>query len=198
MSDMMAERGLGRTVPPGGADLLAEAILEMLADENLRGSVSERAQAVRDELTWTRCVEPIAAFLDRVAFAPDALDATRKAFRVRQASNHMRSLERKIERQEQEMQSAIQAWEQERKHLSQAWEQEKQSMSQAWEQQKQSMSQAWEQEKQGMMDAWEGQKQDKQKQIEYLEERVEQLEELIEAIKQGRVMRLLNALSPKK
>ena len=77
LSDMLAQHGLGRTVPPERPDLLAEAILDMLADDGLQQRVAERSRGLGDELAWSCAVEPVARFLERVAFAPDALLAAR-------------------------------------------------------------------------------------------------------------------------
>jgi GT2 family glycosyltransferase/glycosyltransferase involved in cell wall biosynthesis len=79
LSGLLSQRGLGRTVPPGRPDLLAEAILDMLADDGLRQRVAERSRGLGDELTWSRAVEPVARFLERAAFAPDALHAARRS-----------------------------------------------------------------------------------------------------------------------
>lgn len=87
LSDMLVQRGLGRAVPPEQPDLLAEAILEMLANDDYRHRAAEQAQALREEFAWSRCVQPIADFLGRGAFAPDALQATLRgaeAWRERQ------------------------------------------------------------------------------------------------------------------
>jgi GT2 family glycosyltransferase/glycosyltransferase involved in cell wall biosynthesis len=132
LSDMLAECGLARTVPPGRPDLLATTILEMLADEGLRDRVGGQAQRLRGGLAWTRCVEPIASFLDRVAFAPDALAAIRRAAQARQMAQHIQEMAHHI--------------------------------------------QDLELDKQGMQDY------------------IGKLESHIEAINQGRVMRLMNAL----
>lgn len=94
LSDLIAQRGLGRAVPPGRSDLMAQALLEMLADETLRDRTAEHSQAVCREMAWTRCVEPIAAFLERVAFAPDSLDAARRAAKMRKMEWKIDSFER--------------------------------------------------------------------------------------------------------
>jgi len=75
LSDMLPLRGLGRAVPPERPDLLAAAILELLADDGLRQRVTEQARLLGDEFAWSRAVQPVARFLDRAAFAPDALQA---------------------------------------------------------------------------------------------------------------------------
>lgn len=82
-ADLIVDHGLGRTIPPGRPDLLAEAILSMLADDGLRDRVTKNSQSVRAELTWSRVVDPIARFLNRAAFAPDALIASRTAAEAR-------------------------------------------------------------------------------------------------------------------
>ena len=51
-------------------------------------------------------MEPIEAFLERVAFAPDSLDATRRASEIRQMDWKIDSIEREKN-----------AWEQERRKL---------------------------------------------------------------------------------
>lgn len=96
VSDMVAEHGLGRALPPERPDLLAEAILSMLADDGLRERVGERAQALREELAWSRVVEPIAAFLERAAFAPDALETAKKAAQARQSVVHIERLSNRV------------------------------------------------------------------------------------------------------
>ncbi|MDY6878310.1 MAG: glycosyltransferase family 4 protein, partial [Chloroflexota bacterium] len=102
VSDMIVSRGLGQTVPPERPDLLAEAILSMLADDGLRARVTENAQTVRGELTWTQVVEPIATFLDHVTFAPDALTASRTAAEARRTIVQLDRLESHNQQLEQE------------------------------------------------------------------------------------------------
>lgn len=107
LSEMIAARGLGCTVPSGQPDLLAQAILEMLADPGLRERVERQAQAVRGELAWSRVVEPIAAFLSRAAFAPDALAASRQAAQARQAMERVRSLEQGLMKHIEELEAHL-------------------------------------------------------------------------------------------
>ena len=102
VSDMIASRGLGRTVPPERPDLLSEAILSMLADDGLRDRMAERARAVRDELAWARVVEPIATFLEHATFAPDALAASRTAAEARRTIVQLECLESRSQQLEQE------------------------------------------------------------------------------------------------
>ena len=79
-----------------------------------------QAQAVRDELAWSRCVAPIAEFLSRPAFAPDALAAARIASAERQALAYIQRQEQSLRLQASQMQRLeehIQRVEQERDRL---------------------------------------------------------------------------------
>ena len=89
LSDMLASRGMGRAVPPDRPDLLAQTILEMLADDDLRQRVAVQAQGLRDELAWSRAVEPIREFLEHPGFAPDALQASNSMASVWQERREM-------------------------------------------------------------------------------------------------------------
>ena len=102
ISDMIARHGLGQAVPPKRPDLVAEAILAMLSDDGLRDRVAKAALPLRAELTWARAVEPIAAFLEQVAFAPDALVASRTAAEARRTVTQMERLETHARQLEQE------------------------------------------------------------------------------------------------
>ena len=117
ISDMIAARGLGQTVPPQRPDLLAEAILSALADDGLRTRVAENAQSVRAELAWTRVVEPIVAFLERASFAPDALTASRTAAEARRTVVQLERFESRIQYLEWEREQLVQERDFLRKHL---------------------------------------------------------------------------------
>lgn len=108
LADWIGERGLGRTVQAGRPDLMAQAILEMLAAPDLRTRVAEQAQEARRELTWRRCVQPVAAFLERAALAPDALQAAREMARLRLYRDQVRELQR-VTREKDEMEAMYQA-----------------------------------------------------------------------------------------
>jgi glycosyltransferase involved in cell wall biosynthesis len=95
-ADLVEAHGLGRTVPAGQGEALAQTILSMLADDGLRDRVDERAQPLREAFAWTRVVEPIAAFVERAAFAPDALHAARRAAQERQTLERLEALEEQV------------------------------------------------------------------------------------------------------
>ena len=94
LSALITKHGLGRTVPPGQPEALAQAILDMLADNDLRQRVTERAENVRGEFVWSQSVKPIAGFLERAAFAPDALAASRRLATQRRVEELEASLEK--------------------------------------------------------------------------------------------------------
>jgi len=96
LSELVVQRGLGRAVPAGQPEQLAQAILEMLEDNELRVRVGQAAEPLRQELAWPRVVEPIAHFLERAAFAPDALEATRRAAHARRTVEYIQSQEQRI------------------------------------------------------------------------------------------------------
>jgi glycosyltransferase involved in cell wall biosynthesis len=101
LSDIVAEHQLGYVLPPGQPELLAQRILEALADESLRERVSVRVGDLRAKLSWNYCAHPIAAFLERAAFAPDALQAAKRASHARLVSSQLRKRDETIERLEQ-------------------------------------------------------------------------------------------------
>jgi hypothetical protein len=102
LSAMIAEYELGRVVPPGRSDLLAEAILSMLAKDDLRDRVAANARRIQRELTWESVVEPVSAFLERAAFAPDALTAARTAAETRRTIARVEYLQSRAQQLEQE------------------------------------------------------------------------------------------------
>ncbi len=93
LSEQLAARGLAYLVPPDRPDLLAETILSCLANETQRERQVSEFQALQAELSWARAVTPIVTFMQRAAFAPDALVAARQAARARQTEERIRALE---------------------------------------------------------------------------------------------------------
>ena len=111
VADLMVEYGLGRTVRPDDANALAEAILEMLADQDLRHRVQQQAQPLRDQFAWARCIEPIAGFMERVSFAPDALEATRRAAELRRMATYVETMTRAWEIERHQMRERVEGLE---------------------------------------------------------------------------------------
>lgn len=93
LSEQIAARGLAYLVAPGRSDLLAETILSYFENEISHEQQVSEFQALQAELSWTQAVAPIVRFMERAAFAPDALAAARQAARVRQTEERIRALE---------------------------------------------------------------------------------------------------------
>ena len=168
LSEVVEEERLGRVVPPKRPDLLAQAILEMLGDEHLRDRVAERARRFCRLHTWSQVVEPIGDFLDRAAFAPDALQASRVAAEARRIDSRLRSQADRIGDLEREVAARAQTVESQAARIeSQAHRIETLENGIA----------TLEREKEG------------------LQSYVEELRAHIRAVNQGRVMRLMRAIN---
>ncbi|MBX5493074.1 MAG: glycosyltransferase, partial [Chloroflexi bacterium] len=76
LADMVAAEGLGRVVPPGDAAAVATAVLELLAEPDLRARLASRFAAVAAAHTWDRAVAPLAAYLQAPRRAPDRAPTT--------------------------------------------------------------------------------------------------------------------------
>ncbi|MGI9022001.1 MAG: glycosyltransferase [Acidimicrobiales bacterium] len=74
LSDLVASRTLGLTVPPGDVDALEEALFRLLDDESLRQACRRNAAAVSAELTWPKVLAPLVEFCRNPRRAPDLLD----------------------------------------------------------------------------------------------------------------------------
>jgi glycosyltransferase involved in cell wall biosynthesis len=61
-ADLVAEHGLGRTVPPGDPAAWARAILELAGSPAERERCRRRILERRRDFTWSRSVEPLARF----------------------------------------------------------------------------------------------------------------------------------------
>ncbi|HWC12824.1 MAG TPA: glycosyltransferase [Acidimicrobiales bacterium] len=79
LSDLVAQRGLGLTVPAGDVDALEAALFRLLDDEGFRKTCGENVAAVAPELTWSRVLQPLVEFCRRPRRAPDLLDAALSA-----------------------------------------------------------------------------------------------------------------------
>jgi glycosyltransferase involved in cell wall biosynthesis len=63
---MVEERGLGITVPQRDVNALADAIIRMHDDAELRRKCAENERDLKPELTWSRCLEPLINFCTRL------------------------------------------------------------------------------------------------------------------------------------
>jgi len=71
LADLVAEKGLGRTVPPEDVAATAAALRALLAEPGGRGTYAARFAAVRGALTWRAATEPLARFAAAPRPAPD-------------------------------------------------------------------------------------------------------------------------------
>jgi len=66
----IAQRGIGRVLPPEDPTAVAEALLD-LAGSRERAEMGARARAMAQELTWRRCAGPLLTFCERPHLAAD-------------------------------------------------------------------------------------------------------------------------------
>jgi glycosyltransferase involved in cell wall biosynthesis len=73
LSDLVASRGAGLTVPAGDVDALEDALFRLLADDGLRAACRTAAVAVAAELTWPVALRSLLEFCRAPRRAPDRL-----------------------------------------------------------------------------------------------------------------------------
>ena len=74
LADLVEERRLGLTVPPGDAEALEAALFRMLRDDGFRKTCAQNVAGLAPELTWSRALEPLLEFCRHPRRAPDLLD----------------------------------------------------------------------------------------------------------------------------
>ena len=62
LAERVAAEGLGRVVAPGDEDAVVAALLDLLAEPDLRATLAPRFARVAATLTWDRAVAPLAAY----------------------------------------------------------------------------------------------------------------------------------------
>lgn len=70
-ADLVEDRGLGRTVPPGDPEALAKAIADLLDADGAREQSRAALADVASTMTWERVVEPLRQWCADPAFAAD-------------------------------------------------------------------------------------------------------------------------------
>jgi glycosyltransferase involved in cell wall biosynthesis len=85
LGDLLAARGLGRSVAEGDVQAVADAILELLADAALRQRLASAFAELAEAFHWERVAQPIAAFCQQPWMAPDrawlSVDVTQPAIK---------------------------------------------------------------------------------------------------------------------
>jgi len=64
LSDLVVRNGLGRSMRFGDVDGCARAILELCDDPDEYARVRERVARFREQMTWPRAIEPLAALIE--------------------------------------------------------------------------------------------------------------------------------------
>ena len=70
VGDLLAERGVARTVPAESVDAWRAALTALLGDPEARAAAASAADRLRADLVWPRVVDRLAAVLDRVEKQP--------------------------------------------------------------------------------------------------------------------------------
>lgn len=76
VGEMVEKNGCGFTVPPSDPEALADKVLAVLTSSELRRQLAQNARLLaKNELTWKKVLEPLAAFCRQPQLAPDRLNA---------------------------------------------------------------------------------------------------------------------------
>ncbi len=74
LADIVVSSGAGISVPAGDVDALADALVTMLEDDDLRERHAKCASAAAAHLRWSQVLEPLVSFCRAPRRAPDLLD----------------------------------------------------------------------------------------------------------------------------
>ena len=74
LADIVVAAGAGTSVPAGDVDALADALVTMLEDDDLRARHAKGASAAAAHLRWSQVLEPLVSFCRAPRRAPDLLD----------------------------------------------------------------------------------------------------------------------------
>lgn len=89
LAEVVATHGLGRVVPPGDPDAVAEAILDLLGRPDLRARLAPAFAAVRPQFEWGRVVGPLRRWLRRPRLAADIVVPPGGGRRLRDARTQL-------------------------------------------------------------------------------------------------------------
>jgi len=74
LSDLVAQRDLGITVPAGDVDALRRALAELLGNEALAAGCRANIEVLVPELVWSKVLAPVVEFCRHPTRAPDVVD----------------------------------------------------------------------------------------------------------------------------
>ena len=77
-ADLIDNAPLGITVPERDVDALADAIVSVLYDGEVRGRIAGAIDEVRDSFAWNHALEPLTTFCAAPRFAPDRSRSTHR------------------------------------------------------------------------------------------------------------------------
>nr|MBP7694701.1 glycosyltransferase family 4 protein [Anaerolineales bacterium] len=95
LAELVDQHSLGRVIAPGDPAALTAAVLELLAEPDLRARLAPRFASVAAQFHWARVIEPLARFLRAPRFAPDArraLDGLDLAARVKTLETELQAV----------------------------------------------------------------------------------------------------------
>jgi len=73
-ADLVQHEQLGRVVPAGDVEALAHALVDLLANDDVRQECAERVATVAKGYHWTNVLKPVMSWCDHPQLAPDRSD----------------------------------------------------------------------------------------------------------------------------
>jgi GT2 family glycosyltransferase/glycosyltransferase involved in cell wall biosynthesis len=75
LASLVEQRELGRTVPPGDVEVLAETLVELLTDDALSATYRANLSKIIPEYRWSQVLKPLVAYCREPRRADDLLDS---------------------------------------------------------------------------------------------------------------------------
>jgi hypothetical protein len=74
LAQLIAEHGVGITVPAADVDALEAALYELLSDDERRAECGKQSAALAEQFRWTKALAPLLEFCRQPHRAPDLVD----------------------------------------------------------------------------------------------------------------------------
>ncbi len=71
LAELVANRGMGITVPPGDLQAISSALLRLLTEDGFHKHCKENIAATAVEMTWEKIAKPLVSYCRNPVFAPD-------------------------------------------------------------------------------------------------------------------------------